>query len=383
MTFAEADQLSSLIGRIYDAAADPSLWSGVLAQVADFVGGGSAALVSRGADKLTIQVHHDCGSSLLFRQLFRDRFADIDPLLTSQIEVAADQTISVTDVMPYARFLESVFYLEWMAPQGAVDIAAVVIETSDRGVTLLSVLRHAGHGFVDEAMLERMRLLASHIRRSMTMGRRIEAESRSVADLARVLDGLTTAICLLGEDGRVIRANAACRRLFADADIMTMVGGRIVARGTPVDRILRGLLGKDNDEGVPRLQDQVESLKSIHGAHYLARALVLRREFRQPNDSADLAASVLFVQKASIATSFAADLVARAFKLTRSELRVLIAIVEVGGVPEVAESLGIADTTVKTHLSRLFEKVGVSRQADLVKIVAEFSTSFAQQNDQE
>jgi DNA-binding CsgD family transcriptional regulator len=45
----------------------------------------------------------------------------------------------------------------------------------------------------------------------------------------------------------------------------------------------------------------------------------------------------------------------------------------VGGVPETAEALGIAETTVKTHLSRLFAKTGASRQADLVKIVAGFS----------
>ena len=52
------------------------------------------------------------------------------------------------------------------------------------------------------------------------------------------------------------------------------------------------------------------------------------------------------------------------------ELRVLLAIVEVGGVPEVAEALGVARTTVKTHLGRLYEKTGARRQADLVKLVA-------------
>jgi DNA-binding CsgD family transcriptional regulator len=56
---------------------------------------------------------------------------------------------------------------------------------------------------------------------------------------------------------------------------------------------------------------------------------------------------------------------------------VLLAIVDIGGVPEVAAALGVAVTTVKTHLSRLFEKTGVARQADLVKLVAGFSTPLA------
>jgi DNA-binding CsgD family transcriptional regulator len=58
-------------------------------------------------------------------------------------------------------------------------------------------------------------------------------------------------------------------------------------------------------------------------------------------------------------------------------LRVLLAIVDVGGVPEVAASLGVAETTIKTHLGNLFRKTGVSRQADLVKIVAGFSKPLA------
>ena len=66
-------------------------------------------------------------------------------------------------------------------------------------------------------------------------------------------------------------------------------------------------------------------------------------------------------------------LLTRAFELTPTELRVLLSIVEVGGVPETAEILGIAETTVKTHLHRVFSKTGTNRQADLVKLAAGFS----------
>ena len=56
--------------------------------------------------------------------------------------------------------------------------------------------------------------------------------------------------------------------------------------------------------------------------------------------------------------------------------RVLLAVVEIGGVPEVAEALGIAETTVKTHLGRIYEKTATARQADLVKLVAGYSNSL-------
>ena len=68
------------------------------------------------------------------------------------------------------------------------------------------------------------------------------------------------------------------------------------------------------------------------------------------------------------------EVIGKIFKLTPTELRVLLAIVEVGGVPEVAAALGVADTTVRTHVTRLFQKTGATRQADLVKLVAGYAT---------
>jgi DNA-binding CsgD family transcriptional regulator len=61
-------------------------------------------------------------------------------------------------------------------------------------------------------------------------------------------------------------------------------------------------------------------------------------------------------------------------QLTRTQLRVLLAIVNVGSIREVATALGVADCTIKTHVGRLFEKTGAGRQADLVKLVAGFFT---------
>jgi DNA-binding CsgD family transcriptional regulator len=48
--------------------------------------------------------------------------------------------------------------------------------------------------------------------------------------------------------------------------------------------------------------------------------------------------------------------------------------VEIGGVRETSDALGIGESTVKTHLHRVFSKTGTSRQADLVKLVASFSS---------
>ena len=377
MTIHQASRFSSLIGEIYDAAIDPALRGGALEQISQFVGGCAAMILSRDSARLSIEIHQHFGIGARFRQLYRDRYVELDPLLDRHLTLAPERTIGVTDIMSHAEFIETSFYREWVEPQGAIDLATVALEKTAARTTILQVLRHRSRGAVDEAMRERMRVLAPHIQRSQLMGRHIRARSHTVDDLADVLDGLSTAICLLDADGRVVHANAACRQLFADADLLAMVGDRIVARNTHVDKIFRGLC--EFDRGThSAARRQIELATSADGQHYLLHAFALQRDRGLPRD---IAATVLFVQRASMLPLLAPDAIATAFKLTPSELRVLMAIVAIGGVPDIAAKLGIAETTVKTHLGRLFEKTGAGRQADLVKIAAGFAVPFARRTN--
>src|SRR5216684_1701509 len=86
------------------------------------------------------------------------------------------------------------------------------------------------------------------------------------------------------------------------------------------------------------------------------------------------APAALFICKVAAEIRSSPEAIARAYDLTPTELRVLLAIVDVGGVPESAVALGIAESTVKTHLANLFVKTRARRQADLVKIVAGFAS---------
>ena len=120
-----------------------------------------------------------------------------------------------------------------------------------------------------------------------------------------------------------------------------------------------------------------DPLTSDDGEQYVAYVLPLRTMVRTDAQAVSKAVATVFVRRVELSSRSYGGLVARAFGLTPAELRVLLAIVEVGGVPETSERLGVAETTVKTHLYRVFSKTGASRQADLVKLAAAFSDPLA------
>lgn len=68
-------------------------------------------------------------------------------------------------------------------------------------------------------------------------------------------------------------------------------------------------------------------------------------------------------------TTIAPDRLRRAFGLTLAETRLLSALVTGERLAEYAERTGVKRSTAKTHLRGLFNKVGESRQADLIRRV--------------
>lgn len=67
--------------------------------------------------------------------------------------------------------------------------------------------------------------------------------------------------------------------------------------------------------------------------------------------------------------TIAPDRLRRAFGLTAAETRLLSALVTGERLAEYAERTGVKLSTAKTHLRGLFNKVGESRQADLIRRV--------------
>jgi hypothetical protein len=62
MTMDQAEQLSELIGEIYDAALDHSLWPDVVGKAGRFVGGPAAAIFAKSPIALTGHVYHQSGT---------------------------------------------------------------------------------------------------------------------------------------------------------------------------------------------------------------------------------------------------------------------------------------------------------------------------------
>ena len=371
------EQLAALIGDIYDAALDPAQRTGVLEKIASFTGGHSGGLLSKRTLSRSENLYCYIGSDPESLRAYSESYPKLDPTVDSH-SFGVAQVVSATDLVPYEEFRRGRFYREWARPHGWVDIASVVIEKSATSCTFLSVARDEASGMVDDEMRRRMALVIPHVRRAYLIGKTIQIGQAEAACFSDILDGLSAGMILVDGIGRVVHANAAGHAILGAADFLRSVQGRLVAGDASTNTALREMLAAaDGGDAAIGAKGIALPLTAHDGERWLAHVLPLTSGARRHAGLAYNAVAALFVRKAALEAFAPAEVIGQMYKLTPAELRVLLAIVDIGGVPEVAAALGVAATTIKTHLNRLFDKTGASRQADLVKLVAGFSTPLA------
>lgn len=197
------------------------------------------------------------------------------------------------------------------------------------------------------------------------------------AAFADALDGLGAGMFLVDETGGIIHVNGSGQVMLHERSVLRAADGKLVACDANAASALKKIFAAAGGGAVAVCTSDIAvPLGTRDGEHYVAHVLPLTSGARRRAGARYAAVAALFVHKVALEASFRPEAIATVYNLTPSELRVLLAIVEVGGVQGTAEALGIGEATVKTHLHRLFRKTGAARQADLVKLVAGFASPF-------
>jgi DNA-binding CsgD family transcriptional regulator len=115
-----------------------------------------------------------------------------------------------------------------------------------------------------------------------------------------------------------------------------------------------------------------EPMKDLdHLASQPSRPPACARCFSSPQP---VAAAAIFIDRAQASSleqtpAEQSDYLRTRFGFTRAEARVALATLSGCGRGRVAAQLYISESTVRTHLSRIFEKTEVRRQAELVHLL--------------
>lgn len=370
----DTEQISSLIGAIYDASLDPALWRDVLAQISAFVEAPASALVRHDVLAGSGSFYYSWGDDPHYTKLYFEKYLKLNPALPSMQLMDVGEVHSFSTVMPFEEFRRTRLYQEWARPQGYGDATLAVIEKSAAAVAHLTTTHTDAQSPVGREMRDRVALLVPHLRRAVAIAGIIDLHKVEASMLADAVDTIAAGVFLVREDGTVVRVNASGQRMLESGEAVRSVQNKLVSADAVTRPTLREAIARAS-AGDAALGPRGVAVPLTTGEErFVAHVLPLTSGTRQRARASYAATATVFVQQVGVDRPAPIEAIARHYQLTPAELRVLMALVEIGGVPEVAPVLGIAETTVRTHLRHLFEKTGTSRQADLVKIVAGFAS---------
>ncbi len=182
--------------------------------------------------------------------------------------------------------------------------------------------------------------------------------NQAVSRSAGPVDGTQPCVLLMNGDGHVIQASPAAYAMLATCEALRLEGRHIVAASTT--------------EGM-RL---MAALRSVLTRTSLSRIIHLGQDDSRIEialvvlDGSDGPRHVIATVKSAVdSRAQAMARVIRQFGLTLSEGRLLQLLCAGASIPEASEKLGVARTTARTHLQRIFDKAGVRRQSDLQRLV--------------
>jgi DNA-binding CsgD family transcriptional regulator/PAS domain-containing protein len=366
----------SLLNRIYGAVADPALWPETLTSVADHldsIGGMLIYNAPPGGKNLMVLARLDPDLTAVFHKYYV-----WNPWTIAIKDQPFNQAI-ISGALVERRIIKKTgFYADVLAPQRIEDMSVI----SHRGMARDGGVGGFGCSLsvegADRAEQHRRRLqrLTPHLSRALDASLRLAPLADGSRQLARVLQLMPSAALLLDNRQRIVHVNPAAEQLLRAGDGLTSSsnGGLYLSAVLPDERLAlaRSLAQAQRvADGSGDLLGEPLRVTRLSGAGPL---LVVPVPLPPPAFSlwelTDTARLLVLVIDPGARNLAAATVLQAAFGLTPAEARVATLIGSGLSGPQAAQMLGVSPATVKTHLARCFEKLGVRSQVELARMLS-------------
>jgi DNA-binding CsgD family transcriptional regulator/PAS domain-containing protein len=367
------EAFSDTVEVIYDCVLEPERWRDAVRMIAEI---SESPMSSVGVFDTKTGANlclYDYGYSPEFWLKYQ-RYAHEHPIMS------AVHLMPVGDVTTIARgcgdeeYFGSRIYREVLQPAGNLDFIGLLALRTGGRIGYLHACRIEAQPRYSDQQVKIFELFSKHVCRAMKISDLFDLRTLQSEMLEATLDGLAAGVFLAARDGRVVHMNAAAERQINTGNALRIINHRLSPTDPAAASALAAALAcAIDDEAETEQSGHTLALPDRSGAGLAATILPLARGGRQSISKPFAAAAAIFVQDPTVLPLFPGEAFAKLYGLTGGELRVALTMAPGLSPQEVADMLGIGLQTVKTHLQRVFQKTGTSRQADLIALMTRLS----------
>jgi DNA-binding CsgD family transcriptional regulator len=362
--------LQQLVLRIYESGSND--WDPLLREVKQFLGSSATALIS-------YDFKHNRGSVLLggghnqkYLRTYASGHAHQNPWLARERDYRPPGTVHIGEqLVSEQQLVRSRFYTQWLETEDLHHRLCAVLSREHSTAVFLEAMRPRQAAGFSHDDVERCRSLLPHLQRALRMYRRM-AELEFERDAAfRALDQLPWGVVFVDEHHHRLLANRHADEILMAGDGLTSRGNTVRAQladeSARLDRLLSTALDPTGRPGSSA--GGTLSITRPSGAPPLSVVVVpLDIKTEALGERHPIAA--IFVTDPDIPLDGSNQQYLRElYALTTGEARLASWLLQGKSVEEAATAIGITVNTARAYLKRIYQKTGVRRQPELVRLL--------------
>lgn len=362
--------VQQMVPSIYEAATDPTRWPAILDEFCALFDAEAGILGDYDFAVRRGRKHCSVGISRSFGESYAAIYSRANPWANEAELSSCGAVRTGRQLIPDDQLRATAFYNEWLRPQGLFHSVRAVLHREDRRIWFIGMIRRESAPDFNAADLKSLEPFLPHLRRAYQIDRAISDQVTVARSTIAAFDQIPLGIAMVAADGQVLAANRFAKQLTAERDGLAFKASGLQSRRAADKARLLDLIGRLKSVRAGDNTDPGGSM-TITRSHSL-RPLSVRVSPASQSASAfgvRLAAATVLVSDPERRIKPDPTSLTALFKLTPTEARVTAGLAAGTPLGEVAEELGIAYETARTHLKRTFSKTDTSRQADLIRLI--------------
>ena len=354
------------ISNIYDAALAPDLWPAALQSVMDEAGavGAGYSLFNKRTER--VEWLSQSGPLVGREADYFSHYHALDHYRPILEVLPAGRWLWISECLPETVLRHDEWYNDYLLRAGIDDALSARLFESASHVVVFGVSHGNDRAPFTAADTAALQELLEPLAKAARLHTELGSLGWEPAIALRALDQLAAAVIVADSDGRVIQANRAAERVLQRGDGLTVRDGKLGAlhvfdserfdasiAAAAAEQKTGAAIGRmriRRHDGHPPYMLTVAPLGADLALYGRSLALIV---FGDPDEK----------------TPSEREL-AEFFRLSPAESRLAVALLAGKKLVEIAGDFGVQITTLRTQLSSILRKTGVTRQVDLIRLLS-------------
>jgi DNA-binding CsgD family transcriptional regulator/PAS domain-containing protein len=359
-------QLRRLLPKVYQINRGSGDWASRLTEIGEYLEADAVALISHDFLRNRGFIYHAIGYNQEYLSSYTLQFSYENPWLLRESDYRPPGKMHVgEELVSEAKLVRTRLYTDWLEPQNLHHRLCAVLSRDRDTAVLLEVMRSRDGGRFTQDKIDACRLLVPHLQGLLRMQQRI-AELESERDAALdALDYLRWGVLLVDNHGSRLAANRRAQEILVARDGLMAQGEDVRAVLADDSARLDRLLISAIKGGGGRRSGALSITRPLKAHPLNVVVIPLRTRSKELADRVPAAA--IFMSDPDMRINGNEQHLRELYALTPVEARLATHLSCGRSVEEAAAEMGVTVNTARAYLKRIYSKLGVRRQSELVR----------------